>query len=116
MLCYCVSIATQSFAFLKTNPNLWFRPTPTRLPLSWGFGVNVRGPSIRTFGKRAVEMFLSNNGLEYILRAHQEVTLSPQNIARRNRINTDCGGTQDVKVTGEKTVFKAIARRASANS
>jgi protein phosphatase len=55
------------------NDLLWSDPAQPGGPVDkWGFGPNARGPDIKTFGSRAVDMFCERYGFQYIFRAHQE--------------------------------------------
>eukprot|EP00758_Cryptobia_borreli_P008143 Tbor_TRINITY_DN5361_c0_g1::TRINITY_DN5361_c0_g1_i1::g.4507::m.4507/K01090/E3.1.3.16; protein phosphatase len=55
------------------NDLLWSDPASTSQPVDkYGFGPNPRGPDIKTFGSRAVDMFCERYGYQYIFRAHQE--------------------------------------------
>ena len=52
---------------------MWSDPAGAHEMLdSFGFGENRRGPGLKTFGSRAVDEFLNNNGFSHIFRAHQE--------------------------------------------
>eukprot|EP01061_Rhynchopus_euleeides_P008300 TRINITY_DN17367_c0_g1_i1.p1 TRINITY_DN17367_c0_g1~~TRINITY_DN17367_c0_g1_i1.p1 ORF type:complete len:562 (+),score=182.16 TRINITY_DN17367_c0_g1_i1:295-1980(+) len=52
---------------------VWSDPAGTHEMLdTFGFGENRRGPGLKTFGSRAVDEFLNNNGFSHIFRAHQE--------------------------------------------
>jgi protein phosphatase len=55
------------------NDLLWSDPAGPGHPVDkYGFGPNPRGPDIKTFGARAVDMFCERYGYQYIFRAHQE--------------------------------------------
>jgi protein phosphatase len=55
------------------NDLLWSDPATPGAPVDqFGFGPNPRGPDIKTFGARAVDMFCEKYGFQYIFRAHQE--------------------------------------------
>jgi protein phosphatase len=55
------------------NDLLWSDPAVAGQPVDqFGFGPNPRGPDIKTFGARAVDMFCERYGFQYIFRAHQE--------------------------------------------
>lgn len=55
------------------NDLLWSDPAPPDQKLdNYGFGPNPRGPDIKTFGSRAVDMFCERYNYQYIFRAHQE--------------------------------------------
>lgn len=55
------------------NDLLWSDPAGPGHPVDkFGFGPNPRGPDIKTFGSRAVDMFCERYGYQYIFRAHQE--------------------------------------------
>lgn len=55
------------------NDLLWSDPAGPGHPVDkYGFGPNPRGPDIKTFGSRAVDMFCERYGYQYIFRAHQE--------------------------------------------
>jgi protein phosphatase len=55
------------------NDLLWSDPAAPGAPVDqFGFGPNPRGPDIKTFGARAVDMFCERYGFQYIFRAHQE--------------------------------------------
>lgn len=55
------------------NDLLWSDPAaPNQGVDKYGFGPNPRGPDIKTFGSRAVDMFCERYGYQYIFRAHQE--------------------------------------------
>lgn len=58
---------------MMVNDLLWSDPAPPDHPLDrFGFGPNPRGPDIKTFGSRAVDMFCERYNYQYIFRAHQE--------------------------------------------
>eukprot|EP00796_Vickermania_ingenoplastis_P008818 gene8818-6202_t len=58
---------------MMVNDLLWSDPAPPDHPLDrFGFGPNLRGPDIKTFGSRAVDMFCERYNYQYIFRAHQE--------------------------------------------
>lgn len=55
------------------NDLLWSDPAAPGAPVDkYGFGPNPRGPDIKTFGSRAVDMFCERYNYQYIFRAHQE--------------------------------------------
>jgi protein phosphatase len=55
------------------NDLLWSDPAGPGHPVDkFGFGPNPRGPDIKTFGSRAVDMFCERYGYQFIFRAHQE--------------------------------------------
>lgn len=55
------------------NDLLWSDPAGPGAPVDqFGFGPNPRGPDIKTFGAKAVDMFCERYGFQYIFRAHQE--------------------------------------------
>lgn len=55
------------------NDLLWSDPAGPGHPVDkYGFGPNPRGPDIKTFGARAVDMFCERYGYQFIFRAHQE--------------------------------------------
>jgi len=55
------------------NDLLWSDPSTPGAPVDqFGFGPNPRGPDIKTFGGRAVDMFCERYNFQYIFRAHQE--------------------------------------------
>jgi len=58
---------------MMINDLLWSDPAGPGHPVDkFGFGPNPRGPDIKTFGSRAVDMFCERYGYQYIFRAHQE--------------------------------------------
>lgn len=58
---------------MMINDLLWSDPAAPGHPVDkFGFGPNPRGPDIKTFGARAVDMFCERYGYQYIFRAHQE--------------------------------------------
>eukprot|EP00331_Platyophrya_macrostoma_P018192 CAMPEP_0176468048 /NCGR_PEP_ID=MMETSP0127-20121128/38810_1 /TAXON_ID=938130 /ORGANISM="Platyophrya macrostoma, Strain WH" /LENGTH=560 /DNA_ID=CAMNT_0017861441 /DNA_START=89 /DNA_END=1766 /DNA_ORIENTATION=- len=58
---------------MMINDLLWSDPAGPGHPVDkYGFGPNPRGPDIKTFGSRAVDMFCERYGYQYIFRAHQE--------------------------------------------
>ncbi|EPY40506.1 protein phosphatase [Angomonas deanei] len=58
---------------MMVNDLLWSDPAPPDQQLDrYGFGPNPRGPDIKTFGSRAVDMFCERYNYQYIFRAHQE--------------------------------------------
>lgn len=58
---------------MMVNDLLWSDPAPPGQQLDrYGFGPNPRGPDIKTFGSRAVDMFCERYDYQYIFRAHQE--------------------------------------------
>ncbi|EKF27843.1 phosphoprotein phosphatase, putative [Trypanosoma cruzi marinkellei] len=58
---------------MMVNDLLWSDPAPPNHQLDkYGFGPNPRGPDIKTFGSRAVDMFCERYNYQYIFRAHQE--------------------------------------------
>jgi len=58
---------------MMVNDLLWSDPAAPGAPVDqFGFGPNPRGPDIKTFGSRAVDMFCERYGFQYIFRAHQE--------------------------------------------
>lgn len=58
---------------MMVNDLLWSDPAPPDQQLDrYGFGPNPRGPDIKTFGARAVDMFCERYNYQYIFRAHQE--------------------------------------------
>ncbi|CCD16997.1 unnamed protein product [Trypanosoma congolense IL3000] len=58
---------------MMVNDLLWSDPAPPNHHLDkYGFGPNPRGPDIKTFGSRAVDMFCERYNYQYIFRAHQE--------------------------------------------
>ena len=58
---------------LMINDLLWSDPAGPAQPVDkYGFGSNPRGPDIKTFGSRAVDMFCERYNYQYIFRAHQE--------------------------------------------
>ncbi|CCW64432.1 unnamed protein product [Phytomonas sp. EM1] len=64
---------TNAVQRMIVNDLLWSDPAPPEQQLDrYGFGPNPRGPDIKTFGSRAVDMFCERYNYQYIFRAHQE--------------------------------------------
>ena len=55
------------------NDMLWSDPAEVNTPLNvYGFGPNLRGPDVVSFGSQAISDFCGRFGFQYIFRAHQE--------------------------------------------
>ena len=55
------------------NDMLWSDPAERNTPLNaYGFGPNLRGPDVVSFGPQAISDFCGRFGFQYIFRAHQE--------------------------------------------